>query len=291
MGARTIRLPGLDGVTLAADAYGDPSARPVMFAHGGGQTRHSWARTCASLAERGWYTVTVDLRGHGDSDWSPDGVYGLDKFAGDLHVASQSLGDEVAMVGASLGGLAAMVAVAEMSPSVATMLVLVDIAPKAEIDGVRRIGAFMRDGLGGFDTLEDVADAIAAYNPHRPRSKDLNGLKKNVRQRDDGRWYWHWDPKFMRPAEDVGNVERGYTQQVRLEQAARRITVPTLLIRGGSSDVVSEEGARHMLSLVPHAEWVDVAGAGHMVTGDRNDAFNDAVVSFLERTAGQIGAA
>ncbi len=153
--------------------------------------------------------------------------------------------------------------------------------------GVARIRAFMRQGLDGFADLESAADAIATYNPHRPRPKDLSGLKKNLRLKDDGRWYWHWDPRFMalqEPQEEGldGIPSSRMVQAERLEEAARHITVPTLLVRGGSSDLLSEEGAAHMLSLVPHARQVDVSGAGHMVAGDRNDHFNSAVTEFLE---------
>ena len=68
-----------------------------------------------------------------------------------------------------------------------------------------------------------------------------------------------------------------------LEAAARTLTVPTLLVRGRQSDLFSEEGAQAFLAMVPHAEFADVGGAGHMVAGDRNDAFNDAVIGFLQR--------
>ena len=168
---------------------------------------------------------------------------------------------------------------------IASALVLVDVAPQVESAGVDRIRAFMRQGLDGFPDLEAAADAIATYNPHRPRPKDLSGLTKNLRLRDDGRWYWHWDPRVhgSRGAADGG-----------IDGMPRR-GIPPGAARGGgaaahradaarprrASDLLSEEGAAHMLELVPHAELVDVAGAGHMVAGDRNDRFNAAVTEFL----------
>src|SRR5207247_1979687 len=136
--------------------------------------------------------------------------------------------------------------------------------------------AFMTRHLDGFDSLEDVADAVAAYAPHRPRPTDVDGLRKNVRQRDDGRWYWHWDPLFVSGRLGGPDEPRTFLNEDRLEAAARSLSIPTLLVRGRLSDMVSVEGARRLQELVPHAEWVDVAGAGHMVAGDRNDAFNDA---------------
>jgi pimeloyl-ACP methyl ester carboxylesterase len=126
-----------------------------------------------------------------------------------------------------------------------------------------------------------VADAIAAYNPHRPRPTDLSGLRKNVRQRPDGRWAWHWDPRFMRRSESEAHITR--TTEAQLADAARAVKVPTLLIRGQLSDLLSSDGVRSFLQLVPHAELVDVAEAGHMIAGDRNDAFNEAVVTFMDQ--------
>lgn len=274
----TVRLPGA-GVELAADAYGPPDGPPVLLFHGGGQTRHAWGGTARLLGDRGWRATTVDLRGHGDSDWSPDGNYDLDAFAGDVRVLAEAQRGLPAIIGASLGGISSLTAIAETPHPIARALVLVDVAPRMEPEGIKRISDFMLGRPEGFATLDEVADAIAAYNPHRPRPKDLSGLRKNVRLGEDGRWHWHWDPRFIRPPTDE---PRSLRNEDRLDDAARALTLPTLLVRGKASDVLSEDGARHLLDLVPHAQVVDVAGAGHMVAGDRNDAFNDAVVAFLE---------
>jgi pimeloyl-ACP methyl ester carboxylesterase len=186
------------------------------------------------------------------------------------------------LIGASLGGLSSLVAIGEAPPgtAVASGLVLVDVAPRLEQEGIDRIAEFMLGNLDGFADLEEVADAVAAYNPHRPRPKDLSGLRKNVRQREDGRWYWHWDPQFLMG----GRIDetRSVRNESRLEDAARAVGVPTLLVRGRQSDVLSEEGAQATLRIMPQARYVDVGGAGHMVAGDRNDAFNDAVLEFLQ---------
>jgi pimeloyl-ACP methyl ester carboxylesterase len=281
-----LRLRG-HGLDLAADAYGPNDGPPVLLFPGGGQTRHSWDGTARLLGHKGWRATTVDLRGHGDSDWAPDGDYSLDAFAADVRDVARATGRRPpALVGASLGGISSLIAIAEddhaMDRPVASALVLVDVAPRLEPEGVARIGAFMLGHLDGFASLEDVADAVAAYNPHRPRPSDLSGLRKNVRQREDGRWYWHWDPRFMTP----GRIDepRSIRNEDRLERAAQTLMLPVLLVRGRQSDVLSEAGARNLRALVPHARFVDVAGAGHMVAGDRNDVFNDAVVAFLDET-------
>ena len=207
------------------------------------------------------------------------------KTSTDVVAISRSLPQPPVLVGASLGGLSSMVAVAEapVQTDVARALVLVDVAHRLETDGRDRIGAFMRGNLDGFATLDEAADAIASYNPHRPRPSDLSGLAKNLRERD-GRWYWHWDPAFVQGK--FGSADETRSSVVdpdRLTKAVDTLAIPTLLVRGRSSDLLSEEGARDFLDRAPHAEFADVAGAGHMVAGDKNDLFNDAIVNFLEK--------
>lgn len=272
-----------DGVDLAADVHGPADGPPVLLLHGGGQTRHSWGSAATALADAGHRAITVDLRGHGHSNWSPDGDYRIERFAADVVALSNGLDQLPALVGASLGGLASLVAVGESETPIARALVLVDIATRIEAEGRTKIQNFMRAGMRGFDTIDDAADSIAAYIPHRPRPSDLSGLRKNLRQRGDGRWYWHWDPRWITNQDGIDG-QRGLVNAGRLREAASRILIPTLLVRGRMSDIVSDESVRELRELVPHAEVVDVSGAGHMVAGDKNDAFNSAVLDFVQRS-------
>lgn len=275
MSAVSIAFRGAGDVTLAGDVRGPDGAPAVVLLHGGGQTRHAWGGTAEALARRGARVITLDHRGHGDSGWPADGDYDLESFAGDVAAVAAQLGAPPVVVGASLGGLAALLAEGERGPLLRG-LVLVDVAPRLEQDGVRKILAFMETGLDGFASLDEAADAIAAYLPHRQRPRDLGGLAKNLRHGADGRWRWHWDPRFVRRdrADPAWSIER-------LESAARGIHCPTLIVRGRMSDVLSEDGVRQLRALIPHAEYVDVAGAAHMVAGDDNDAFSSAVAAFL----------
>jgi pimeloyl-ACP methyl ester carboxylesterase len=269
----------LDGIELAADEYA-AAAEPkgtALLLHGGGQTRHSWKGAAAAIAASGWHTLSLDARGHGDSGWAPDGDYSMQALVGDLTQVAREYRRPV-LIGASMGGLTSLVAVGEGAIT-ARGLVLVDVAPRIEKSGADRIGAFMRANPEGFESLEAVADAVAAYNPHRARPPRLEGLRKNVRLREDGRWHWHWDPVFIHPVDD----EPGrLVDPERLRDAARAVRVPTLLVRGVQSDVLSEEGAREFLQLVPEARFIDVKGAGHMVAGDDNDIFAREVGRFLD---------
>lgn len=137
----------------------------------------------------------------------------------------------------------------------------------------------MSDGSNGFATLEEAADAVAAYNPHRPRPKDVSGLLKNLRYRADGRLHWHGDPAMISRAD---RAEPPLFANILL-QASRRVRVPTLLVRGMESDIVSPSAIAELKQCLPSLEVFDVAGAGHMVAGDKNDAFNRGVIDFLKR--------
>lgn len=279
-GMEQVQFRTADGLTLVGDAWGNPDRPPVIFMHGGGQTRHAWGRAATRVAEHGRRAITIDQRGHGESDWSSDGQYSVELYAQDLIGVAQEMEQPPVVVGASLGGMAAMFAHEHDVQDAFAGIVLVDIAPNMQMDGVAKIMGFMTEHVEqGFADVQEAADAIAAYLPHREPPKDLSGLQKNLRLCDDERYRWHWDPKFiegMVPPED--QRDRG-----RLSEAVCNITAPTLLVRGGSSELVTEEDARAFIDLVPHAEYVDVSGAHHMVAGDRNDAFNNAVLAFLEK--------
>jgi len=268
---------GADGVTLAGDCWGDPEGPLVFLLHGGGQTRHAWGATGALLASAGCHAVALDARGHGDSQWSASGDYSTDAMVQDLKAVIASFGDRPAvLIGASMGGITSLVGIGEGEIN-ASALILVDVVPRCEASGVTRIKAFMQQRPEGFETLDEVAEAIARYQPQRRKPASRQGLVKNLRIAPNGRLYWHWDPRYLEATHDL---ESRYQ---RLSNCARRLRLPTLLVRGAQSDVVSEAGVQDFLALCPHAEHLDVAQARHMVAGDRNDVFGKAAWDFLCR--------
>jgi pimeloyl-ACP methyl ester carboxylesterase len=264
------------GVTLAADAAGPADGPPILFLHGSGQTRQSWGKAIVEAGKRGYRAISVEQRGHGDSGWAPDGRYDLEVFAADLTAILDQLSGAPIVVGASLGGLVGMM-VAAAQPQRVRALVLVDITARIQTQGTSEVQAFMGSAPDGFASLEDAADAVAAYLPHRKRPTDTSGLARNLRERD-GRYYWHWDPQMMSMGD---NAKR--RDPAPLEAAARSLTIPVLLVKGGRSRIVTADSAREFLEMVPHADFADIDGADHMVAGDANDAFNDAVFAFIDK--------
>lgn len=293
--ALSVEFIGAEGNQLAATHYlpSEANGKPtVVLMHGGGQTRHSWKGGAERLAAHGYPAFTVDARGHGDSTWLESTHYRLPDYGEDLRAISAQVRERTStlpiLIGASLGGISALAAHGQAKEAGVetpfSALIMVDIVPKMASSGVDRIMAFMAANMSdGFSTVEEAADTIASYLPGRSRPKTLDGLSKNLRQRANGRFYWHWDPAFvngpfniMVGADDGGRM---------LSAAAASLTVPVLLVRGGKSDLVTVEAAEDFLRTVPHAKLADVSDAGHMVAGDKNDVFVDAVLKFLTEIA------
>jgi pimeloyl-ACP methyl ester carboxylesterase len=283
-GLKTIHFEGSAGNLLVASMWGE-GPRTALLLHGGGQTRHAWDKTARKLAEAGWRAIALDQRGHGDSAWVCDGAYAFADFGADAAAVGQEIshrfGHKAVAIGASLGGIASLASFRPPSAAAFAGLVLVDIIPKMDPKGVANVQGFMRaKAAEGFASVEDAADAIAAYLPHRPKPRSLEGLAKNLRPSADGRWRWHWDPRFL---DGPRPVEHGWaTLEPELEQAVARLPVPLLLVRGGGSELVSTEAAQVFLSHVPDGAFADIAEARHMVAGDKNDAFGGAVLAFLQ---------
>jgi pimeloyl-ACP methyl ester carboxylesterase len=280
----TIWVAGVDGVRLAGDLEGPEGAPTVFLTPGGGQTRHSWGTTLRSLVREGYRVLSLDHRGHGESEWSED--YRFELFGEDLAkvVPTVAGGAPYLLAGASLGGLASLYAAPALQRNGNGLagIALVDVVPRVDPKGSDRILGFMRGHIDGFANLEAAAAAIGKYRHEKPRAKNLKGLAKNLRLRD-GRYYWHWDPTFI---EKLGGSAAGSaraTATEALERAAEAVRVPTLLVRGALTDIVSPEGVEEFRKLIPHLEVEDVSDAGHIVVGDNNAVFETVIVAFLKR--------
>ena len=274
-----MKFEGKDGLNIIADSWGADSDPLVILLHGGGQTRHAWGESGELLSSSGFYVLALDLRGHGDSDWHPEGDYSIESHKEDLIKILDYLKKPASLVGASLGGIISLsLAGDELHSHLCNNLVMVDIGLYPDPEGATRIVDWMKSAQNGFDTLEEAAEAVAQYLPHRKRPRDIRGLKKNLRKKKDGRFYWHWDPRFLDRRTENPNPNLEEIQR----NAARRVKVPTLLIRGALSDVVTDRNVKEFLSAVPHAEFEEINQAAHMVAGDRNDVFVKAAVNFLK---------
>jgi pimeloyl-ACP methyl ester carboxylesterase len=275
LASRRHEFPGFDGGAWVADIAGPSRAPTVLLLHGGGQTRHAWGGTALAMAKAGWRSVALDLPGHGESAWSPNGDYRIETLSRDMARLCHMLGSPLALVGASLGGMISMAMSARSDAPAISALALVDIAPRVESKGVDRIVEFMRAHPEGFATLEDAARHIASYRG-RPVMAHPRGLQKNLRLNPAGRWTWHWDQRLMNDENHNHRNDPAF-----FERSLARYAGPLMLVRGARSDVISPAGAEQFQQTFPQARFVALAGAGHMVAGDANDAFTATLIEFL----------
>ena len=278
---------GASGNTLVADIYGD-SGPPVLLLHGGGQTRRSWRGAAITIARSGRRAISVDQRGHGDSEWVAGGEYRNTDFAADIRRIAVQLfaryGARPVAVTASFSGISSLLAEAghrkETGQNLLAGFFIVDMAITNATEGAERVAAFMlADARAGFASVEEAADSVARYLG-RPRPANLQGLQKNLRQGQDGRWRWHWDPCFMDgPLNIKSDRDAVHADMI---ATLRDTLLPVLLVRGASSDVMLEEHIVELQRTAPHVRYVNVAGAHHMVVGEENDSFTQALLGFLD---------
>ena len=265
-----------DGLALAGEAFGDPAAPPVLFFHGGGQSRNAWRGSARQVGEAGFYGIAFDLRGHGESEWATDGDYHVEAFARDVEALLPQFARRVTLVGASRGGQAALIGGAR-HPAMIRLIMLADVAPDMPDNGIDGIRRFFAEGAKGYDSLEAAADALS-HHLGQPRVADPARLARSMRQDDKGRFHWHWDPA-------TGNEEFLHppSENEAVLAAAARVSSPLVMVRAELSHLVNDRNTARFKALAPHLEVLIARGAGHMFTADRNDAFAAQLLAQLSR--------
>lgn len=266
-----------DGLNLSADIAGEPWRPRLVFLHGGAQSRRSWRGTLQVFAAGGFSVVSYDLRGHGESDWSAEADYSLEAHVRDLVSVVRSSPGRPTLIGASLGGRVALMAAAQLGGEAIASLVLVDLTPKLNADGLGRIRSFLNESASGFDDREAAAATLAVYS-EAPLEKYESDIGHSLVQHTDCRFYWRWDPLAALDA-NLDPIE----VEIKLRAAARRLSVPTLLVRGADSDLVTPDCVADFLNVRPNAEVIDIKGQGHLMKASNRDVFCTAALEFIRR--------
>ena len=255
--------------------WGNQGADTILFLHGALQQGHSWDFVSLSLCSD-YHVIALDARGHGDTEWAPDGDYSLEAHQQDLEGLVDALGlHRFILVGHSMGGRNAYV-FASRHPDSLKALAVVDTGPDMGRAGESRVRAF-RELPDELDSYEEFADRVQSYTG-RPREQVLGALKYSIRKRSDGKWTWKYDKALRAPG-----FRPGSWNSDRLWECVSQVRCPTLLVRGGDSDFFLPEVMDRMLQLIPGSTGAVVPGAGHLVAGDRPAAFVVALRTLLDR--------
>ena len=258
--------------------WGNPDNPPLVLLHGVGQTCHTWDLFAAAMSPH-FHVMAFDQRGHGDTDWAPDKDYSRKTMVKDAEAFTTALGlDRFFLTGMSMGG-ANSLAFSGQNPDRVEALVVVDVGPRVENKGVQHIRNFMKD-FREFDSLDDAAAVIHKFNPRRP----LEVIRQytvvyNLKQLPSGKWTWKYDTYFSE-GHSRGDVKQ---MEQELSTEVKKISCPTLLVKGAESDVLSLDGARLLQAAVPGSEFALIPGAGHSVMGDNPPAFEAAVREFYQK--------
>jgi pimeloyl-ACP methyl ester carboxylesterase len=274
-------LSGDGGLRLAADLFGPEEGTAVLLIGGLGQTRHSWRRVALRLADRGYRAITLDFRGHGESDRAPDGDYSYPRQTADLAAVARQVGRPLVLAGNSLGGKICLATAGTYGAEVCAALVLVDAVPRSNPGGIATVAQSNQIRADGFQTLDEAARQVAEGRGLPFAPGDGERLRRNMRQDEHGRWYWHWDGGYRDPRHKIG-LGAGTEW---LQSIAANVKVPVLLAWCELSEVVDAEGIAALKAEIPQLEVEVIPGAHHMIVGDENDVFADALIGFLERHA------
>ncbi len=250
------------------------NGHPILFLHGGGINAHTWDVVCLMLRER-YHCIALDQRGHGDSEWSPAIDYGVATQVGDVEGFIEKLGlANPVLVGQSMGGLNS-IAYAIRHSAKMKGLVVVDVGPEINSAGTQRIREF--SSTPELESLEAFLERAVKFNPIRDPRVLRRSLFYNLRQLPTGKWSLKHDQR--RASEEAWRIAAD--QRERLLRDVSKISCPTLIVRGGKSDVLSDDAAKRFAHMLPHARWVRVENAGHNVQGDNPRGLLDAMNPFL----------
>tara|TARA_Y100000590_G_scaffold65825_1_gene71129 strand:- start:2148 stop:3062 length:915 start_codon:yes stop_codon:yes gene_type:complete len=254
--------------------WGEDTPIPMLLLHGRSQTAHSWDFVGLSFANE-YRIIALDQRGHGDSDWSSSADYSMGAFQRDLEDILGKLNlNKVILVGLSMGGRNAWM-FASKHPELVKALIIVDSGPEVMETGVKRIRQFI-DLPDQVPTYEEFVERVHNFNPRRDIEQIRGSLQHNIRQTDEGAWTWKYDKVFRQGASSLD----GWSE-VELWEALPLITCPTLVIRGGRSDILSEQTTKKMVDIIPNCESITIEGAGHLVPGDKPVESINAIREFL----------
>jgi pimeloyl-ACP methyl ester carboxylesterase len=252
----------VNGLGLRYLEWGRPGALPVVCVHGYTSSAEAFSAMARRLQDRA-HIIAMDVRGHGESAWSPEGAYGYADQAGDLAALVDQLGIErFLLIGTSMGGVISMVYAAQHAAR-RRGLVYNDIGPDVEA-GSGRITGLVGSRPADFASFEEAmqyrreTSPITAARPLDDQEETARGV---LRERPDGRWAWKMDPAYIEQ-----RIARGAPVRPPLWQFLETLPCPTQVVWGTDSDVLSEAQAKRMVAALPKGEFVAVPGVGHAPT-------------------------
>ena len=270
------RFVDADGMRFHYLEWGNPGNPPMLLLHGFAQTCHSWDFVALGFSDN-YRVIVLDQRGHGDSDWASDGDYSPETQQKDISGIVNELGlENFVLMGLSMGGRNSFTYAANNSGKVKA-LVVVDAAPQNMQQGTQNIRSFVQQD-DELDSVDAFVERVLQYNPRRDPQQVRGSIMHNIKELPSGKWTWKYDRALRRPGRRMGSDPE---TEKRLWGYLETLQCPTLLVRGGGSDIVAMDTADRMHQAIPNSRLATIDGAGHLVMGDSPSGFQSAVTDFL----------
>ena len=256
--------------------WGNPDNPPMLLLHGFAQTCHSWDFVALGFSDN-YRVIVLDQRGHGDSDWASDGDYSPETQQKDISGVVNELGlANFVLMGLSMGGRNSFTYAAKNAGKVKA-LVVVDAAPQNMQQGTQNIRSFVQQD-DELDSVDAFVERVLQYNPRRDPQQVRGSIMHNIKELPSGKWTWKYDRALRSPGRRMGSDPE---TEKRLWGYLETLQCPTLLVRGGGSDIVAMDTADRMHQAIPNSRLATIDGAGHLVMGDSPSGFQSAVTDFL----------
>lgn len=256
--------------------WGSAANPPMLLLHGFAQTCHSWDFVALGFSDD-YRVIVLDQRGHGDSDWAADGDYSPETQQNDISAVVREIGlEKFTLMGLSMGGRNSFTYAAN-NPDRVRALVIVDAGPQNMQQGTQNIRNFVQQD-DELDSVDAFVERVLKYNPRRAPEQIRGSIMHNLKQLPNGKWTWKYDKRLRRPGRRMGSDPE---TEKRLWGYLEALQCPTLLVRGGASDIIAMDTADKMHAAIPNSQLATIDGAGHLVMGDSPAGFQRAVTEFL----------
>ncbi len=256
--------------------WGSAANPPMLLLHGFAQTCHSWDFVALGFSDD-YRVIVLDQRGHGDSDWADDGDYSPETQQNDISAVVSEIGlEEFMLMGLSMGGRNSFTYAAN-NPDRVRALVIVDAGPQNMQQGTQNIRNFVQQD-DELDSVDAFVERVLKYNPRRAPEQIRGSIMHNLKQLPNGKWTWKYDKRLRMPGRRMGSDPE---TEKRLWGYLESLQCPTLLVRGGASDIIAMDTAEKMHAVIPNSQMATIEGAGHLVMGDSPAGFQRAVTEFL----------
>jgi len=249
---------------------GASAGRPtIILLHGIARHAHTFDHIAGDFA-RTYRVLAVDMRGHGDSAWSPDGAYLVQDYVKDLEELVDALRlPKVTLLGNSTGGRVAQV-YAGLHPDGVDKLVVEDVGPERPQNIADAFARRVEQEKNGWASEDELVAQLVTQNRRTPEPLLRTYAHFGLKRRDDGRLIWKRDPDLVK-----GFIETA------LWDSVRRITAPTLYVIGGGSRIVPPDTQQKLKDTLPHVRIVVMPGLGHYPDEEDTAGFMKIVHEFL----------